>query len=76
MPGVVAAVLIVFIPTVGDYVTPELIGGGKVPMIANLIQALMLKHRRPWPGLGPGGVGHADRGGDQPVSSCCECAAS
>lgn len=42
MPGVVAATLIVFIPTVGDYVTPELIGGGKMPMVANLIQAQML----------------------------------
>lgn len=42
MPGVIAAVLIVFIPTIGDYVTPALIGGGKTPMIANLIQANML----------------------------------
>ena len=42
MPGVIAAVLIVFIPTVGDYVTPELIGGGRIPMIANFIQAQML----------------------------------
>lgn len=42
MPGVVAAVLIVFIPTIGDYVTPELIGGGKLPMVANMIQAQML----------------------------------
>jgi spermidine/putrescine transport system permease protein len=45
MPGVIAAVLIVFIPTVGDYVTPELIGGGKVPMIANMIESQMLKQR-------------------------------
>lgn len=42
MPGVVAAVLIVFIPTIGDYVTPTVIGGGKIPMVANLIQAQML----------------------------------
>ncbi len=42
MPGVIAASLIVFIPTIGDYVTPALIGGGKIPMIANLIQAQML----------------------------------
>ncbi|MDS9468379.1 ABC transporter permease [Paracoccus sp. MBLB3053] len=42
MPGVVAASLIVFIPTIGDYVTPALIGGGKIPMIANMIQAQML----------------------------------
>ncbi|MCQ0970023.1 ABC transporter permease [Paracoccus sp. TK19116] len=42
MPGVIAAVLIVFIPTVGDYVTPELIGGGRIPMVANFIQVQML----------------------------------
>ncbi|TKD22271.1 ABC transporter permease [Rhodobacter capsulatus] len=43
MPGVIGAVMIVFIPTIGDYVTPELIGGGKLPMVANLIQKDMLK---------------------------------
>ena len=43
MPGVVAAVLIVFIPTIGDYVTPKLVGGAKFPMIANVIEILMLK---------------------------------
>lgn len=43
MPGVIAAVMIVFIPTVGDYVTPDLIGGGKLPMIANNIEVQMLK---------------------------------
>ncbi|QBX34866.1 ABC transporter permease [Paracoccus liaowanqingii] len=42
MPGVIAATLIVFIPTIGDYVTPEVIGGGKIPMIANMIQVQML----------------------------------
>lgn len=42
MPGVIAAALIVFIPTIGDYVTPELIGGGKIPMVANMIQVQML----------------------------------
>ena len=42
MPGVVGAVLIVFIPTVGDYVTPDIIGGGKLPLIANVIQKQML----------------------------------
>jgi spermidine/putrescine transport system permease protein len=45
MPGVIAAVMIVFIPTVGDYVTPDLIGGGKLPMIANAIEAQMLKQQ-------------------------------
>lgn len=38
MPGVVAAVLIVFIPTIGDYVTPELMGGAGGKLIANMIQ--------------------------------------
>ncbi len=45
MPGVIAAVLIVFIPTAGDYVTPELIGGGKVPMVSNFVETLLLKSR-------------------------------
>ena len=43
MGGVIAAVLIVFIPTIGDYVTPDLIGGGKLPMIANMMEVQMLK---------------------------------
>jgi spermidine/putrescine transport system permease protein len=38
MPGVIAAALIVFIPTVGDYVTPKLVGGTNGLMIANMIQ--------------------------------------
>lgn len=43
MPGVLAAVLIVFIPTVGDYVTPNLIGDGKYPLIATWIEKELLK---------------------------------
>lgn len=39
MPGVVSALLIVMIPTVGDYVTPKLVGGSDGVMIANAIQA-------------------------------------
>jgi len=38
LPGVVAAALLVFIPTVGDYVTPKLVGGPKGLMIGSLIQ--------------------------------------
>lgn len=38
MPGVIAAALLVFIPTVGDYVTPKLVGGPKGLMIGSLIQ--------------------------------------
>ena len=39
MPGVIAAVLIVAIPVVGDYVTPRLVGGSDGLMIANTIYA-------------------------------------
>ncbi len=38
MPGVVTAFLLVFIPTVGDYVTPSLVGGPNGLMIGSLIQ--------------------------------------
>lgn len=43
MPGVVASVLIVFIPTIGDYVTPQLVGGPEGRMVANLIQLQYLR---------------------------------
>ena len=43
MPGVVAASLIVFIPTIGDYVTPRLVGGTDGLMIANMIQVQFSK---------------------------------
>ena len=43
MPGVIAAALIVFIPTIGDYVTPRLVGGPDGLMIANMIQTQFLK---------------------------------
>jgi spermidine/putrescine transport system permease protein len=39
LPGVIAAILIVMIPTVGDYVTPRLVGGTDGVLIANAIQA-------------------------------------
>ena len=38
LPGVIAATLLIFIPTVGDFVTPALVGGPDGAMIANLIQ--------------------------------------
>ncbi len=39
MPGLIAASLLVFIPTVGDYVTPKLVGGTSI-MIGNVIQSM------------------------------------
>ncbi len=43
MPGVISAVMIVFIPTIGDYVTPHLLGGPGGQMVANLVQLQYMK---------------------------------
>lgn len=48
LPGITAALLIVLIPTVGDYVTPRLVGGKDGIMIANVIQAQFGKASN-WP---------------------------
>ncbi|MBU0726800.1 MAG: ABC transporter permease [Alphaproteobacteria bacterium] len=48
MPGVIAASLLIFIPTVGDYVTPSLVGGTGGVMIANIIQAQFSRANN-WP---------------------------
>lgn len=47
-PGIISAALIVMIPTVGDYVTPKLVGGKDGVMIANAIQAQFGKASN-WP---------------------------
>ena len=48
MPGIVGCVLLVFIPSLGMYYVPEMLGGGKVMLIGTLIknQFLMTKN---WP---------------------------
>lgn len=38
MPGVISATFLIFIPTLGDYVTPAMVGGPDSTMIGNLIQ--------------------------------------
>lgn len=43
LPGLISAGLLVFIPTVGDYVTPSLVGGTDGIMIGNIIQTLFGK---------------------------------
>ncbi len=48
LPGVISAFLIVMIPTVGDYVTPRLVGGKDGVMIATAIQAQFGKGAN-WP---------------------------
>jgi spermidine/putrescine transport system permease protein len=48
MPGVVAAAIITFIPTLGAYVTPDLMGGGNTFLIGNLLQQQFMTVRD-WP---------------------------
>ncbi|MED5609819.1 MULTISPECIES: ABC transporter permease [Pseudomonas] len=48
MPGVVAGCILVFIPSLGNYIIPELLGGGKSLMIGNLIQ-LQFGTAHNWP---------------------------
>ncbi len=47
LPGVLGAALIVFIPTVGDYVTPRLVGGPNGLLIANMIELQFKKANNP-----------------------------
>lgn len=48
LPGVVAGSLLVFIPSLGAFIAPDLLGGGKNLMIGNLI-ALQFQGSRNWP---------------------------
>jgi spermidine/putrescine transport system permease protein len=47
-PGIVAGVVLVFIPCLGAYLTPDLMGGGKTIMIGNLVQN-QFTTARDWP---------------------------
>lgn len=47
-PGITAGVILVFIPCLGAYLTPDLLGGGKSAMIGNLIQN-QFTNARDWP---------------------------
>ena len=48
MPGIIAAGLLTFIPALGDFVTPDLLGGPQTTTIAKNIQELFLAGRD-WP---------------------------
>jgi spermidine/putrescine transport system permease protein len=48
MPGIRAGLILVFIPCVGAYLTPDLLGGGKTVMIGNLVQN-QFTTARDWP---------------------------
>jgi spermidine/putrescine transport system permease protein len=45
MPGIVAGVLLTFIPAFGDYINAQLLGGPQQSMVGNVIQQLYLTQR-------------------------------
>lgn len=47
-PGLVAGSILVFIPAIGAYVTPRVLGGGRQMMLGNLIE-LQFGQGRNWP---------------------------
>lgn len=47
-PGIVAGCVLVFIPCLGAYLTPDLMGGGKTVMLGNLVQN-QFTTARDWP---------------------------
>ncbi len=48
LPGVVSGVIITFIPSLGSYLTPDLLGGPDSQMIANVIER-QFKRANDWP---------------------------
>lgn len=48
LPGVAAGAVFVFVLSIGNFVTPDLLGGGKVQMVGNLIYDQFLT-ARDWP---------------------------
>jgi spermidine/putrescine transport system permease protein len=47
-PGIIAGSILVFVPSLGAYVTPRVLGGGKNMMIGNFIELQFLAGRN-WP---------------------------
>ena len=47
-PGIIAGSILVFVPALGAYVTPRVLGGGKRMMLGNLIE-LQFGQGRNWP---------------------------
>lgn len=48
LPGVVAGSILVFVPALGDFLTPDLLGGARMIMIGNLVENQFLSSRD-WP---------------------------
>jgi spermidine/putrescine transport system permease protein len=47
-PGIIAGSVLVFIPCLGAYLTPDLLGGGRTVMVGNLVQN-QFTTARDWP---------------------------
>lgn len=50
MPGILAGSILVFVPAVGEFVIPELVGGPQNYMIGNLIYGIFMGARNWWIG--------------------------
>jgi spermidine/putrescine transport system permease protein len=48
LPGIAAGAILVFIPSLGNFIVPDLLGGAKVLMIGNLVEQQFLSARN-WP---------------------------
>ncbi|MGE4249499.1 MAG: ABC transporter permease [Parvibaculaceae bacterium] len=48
LPGIIAGMIIVFIPALGNFIVPAVLGGAKVMMMGNLIEQQFL-YARNWP---------------------------
>jgi len=48
LPGIIGGSIIVFIPSLGNFVVPSLLGGARVVMIGNLVEQQFLSARN-WP---------------------------
>jgi spermidine/putrescine transport system permease protein len=47
-PGLIAGIVLVFIPSLGAFITPDLLGGAKSVMIGNLIQNQFIQLNQPF----------------------------
>ena len=48
LPGIIGGSILVFIPSLGNFIVPDLLGGAKVMMIGNLIEQSFIVGRN-WP---------------------------
>ena len=67
-PGIAAGLVFVFVLSIGNFITPDLLGGGRVQMVGNLIYDQFLT-ARDWP-FGAGAVVCPDQYHD---GCCCWC---